>query len=567
MIAADVLVKTLIDFNVQHIFGLPGGAVLDFLYALERQKKRVTAHLSPHEYSAVCSAYGYARGNHSLGVAYATRGPGITNMVTGVADAYYDSVPLLIITGHSEVLAEKNMRVLSDQEIDVVSIFYKITKYATRIDDENEFLSKLTTAINQALSGRPGPVLLDINRKIFNADIDAVQIEPPKEFPAIDNKITDIKQTLLSAIDNAKRPVFLLGDGLRGLNNFQELIIFAESNGIPMISSRFSQDLANVSDNFFGYFGSHGLRYANFIFSKADLIVSFGNRVLFQNNQSETFLKIFNQAKIIRFDIDNAELTRKLPNSIDFNINLKDLLPEFKTMTLGSKVQPVWMDVCNRLKKDLQNIDADYPVSLIAKILSKLDKNYVILSDVGNNEYWLSRASAIVGASHYTLYSKSFGAMGSSIGKAIGIHHATQMPVMCFIGDQSLQMAVYDLHVISQNKLPITIILINNHSSGMIRSRQKLRYNSQFLQTTQATGYTIPDLKKVAEAYNFKVVQLNKTDLTVPDEVLNQHDESILLEIIVDAEIEMIPNVAIGDPIQKMAPLLEENFFQELDNL
>jgi len=567
MIAADILVKTLIDHNIHHIFGLPGGAVLDFLYALERQKKRVTAHLSPHEYSAVCSAYGYARGNRSLGVAYATRGPGITNMVTGIADAYYDSVPLLIITGHSEALAENNMRVLSDQEIDVVSIFSEITKYATRIDDQVEFLPKLMKAINLALSGRPGPVLIDINRKVFNVDIDAVQMELPKDFSAIDNKITDIKQTLLTDIGNAKRPVFLLGDGLRGLNNFQELIVFAESNGIPMISSRFSQDLANASDNFFGYFGSHGLRYANFILSKADLIVSFGNRVLFQNNQSETFLKIFNQAKIIRFDIDDAELTRKLPNSIDFNIDLKDLLPEFKSITLGSKVPMEWMDVCSKIKKELDNEDTDYPVSAIAKILSKADKNDVIVSDVGNNEYWLSRAAAMVGASHYTIYSKSFGAMGSSIGKAIGIHYATQRPVKCFIGDQSLQMAIYDLHTVSQNKLPITIILINNQSSGMIRSRQKLRYNNQFLQTTQNTGYTIPDLRKVAEAYNFKTVQLTKHDLTDLNDVLNKRDESILLEIIVDDEIEMIPNVAIGDPIQKMAPLLEENLFQELDHL
>lgn len=568
MNVADFLVSCLLKLHVRHVFGLPGGVVLDFLYAIDKKSDQIKAHLSATEQSAIASAYGYARASNTLGVAYGTRGPGITNMVTGVADAFYDSVPLLIITGHSDQLANNNLRVLSDQEIDVVSIFNKITKYACRIDSVDELLPSLSKAITEAFNGRKGPVLLDINRHVLSSRFDHVDLNFSEYTNDYSYKlINNIKKTLTIEISKSQRPLFVIGDGLRGIESSQDLIEIAEKNHIPMISSRFSQDLVSHSKYFFGYFGSHGTRYANFILSKADLIISFGNRMLFQNNQSKTFLQVFNQTKVIRFDVDESELSRGLPDAVDFCINLDFIIPQIKDLKFTFKGSHSWFKTATSIKTRLNNLDTDYPVSYIAQILKAINNDHLIVSDVGNNEYWLSRASAFVHTQQMTLYSKSFGAMGSSISKAIGAYYAKSKPVWCFIGDQSLQMVIQDLHLISKHNLPIKIILLNNHSSGMIRSRQKVRHNEYYLQTTENSGYSVPNFIEIAKAYNLRAVQINPNQLRDFDQIFINDIKPILVEIIIDHQIEMIPYVQIGDPIQKMEPQIDHELYRELDQL
>ncbi|MBT6113671.1 MAG: thiamine pyrophosphate-binding protein, partial [Candidatus Marinimicrobia bacterium] len=505
MRGSDFVVDFLIKHQVTDVYGIPGGVVLDFLYALNHRSSEIKPHLNFHEHNSISSASGFAWSSNNLGVAYATRGPGITNMVTGVADAYCDSIPILIITGHSATVPENGMRVTYDQEINVVEIFSSITKYAERIDKIEDIKYKLEMAYFEAMDGRKGPVLLDIHSDVLSAQINpeilpSLSIEKGKKVFKVDavKKITQ-------AISDSKRPVFLLGDGFRGTKSTYQIKEIAEQNNIPILSSRFSQDLFQSSANFFGYVASKGLRYSNFIISKSDLIIIIGNRMTFPI-ESKSFSKIVNDIPKIRIDIDETELNRRFPNCNSYVENLANVVSYLKKEKISYKNQKKWIEICNEIKNKLFMNDIEFPVSAISEILKAIDDDHIIVSDVGNHEYWLCRASAFIRCNNPTFYSKSFGALGSSLGKSIGAYHSTKKPVYCFIGDQGLQMSIQELQHIAANQLPITIILLNNFSSGMIRSREKVKYGESFfpLHTTLESGYSVPDFCELANSYGIK---------------------------------------------------------------
>ena len=260
MNVADYLTKFLIKKGTTEVFGIPGGVVLEFLYALNRQKNKIKPKLNFHEQNSVFAANGYARTSGKLGVAYATRGPGLTNMTTAITDAYHDSVPLLIITGHSVRIPNNNkMRVYADQEIDTKKIFSGITKYCARIDDYRHFRYELEKACYLALNNRKGPVLLDININLLNKKINFKNL---KKFKLKNKKINFSHLKALNIIEQkiklSKRPVFLIGDGARYLSKKNNFIKFFFQKKIPIISSRFSQDIVANSKLFFGYIGTHG---------------------------------------------------------------------------------------------------------------------------------------------------------------------------------------------------------------------------------------------------------------------------------------------------------------------
>lgn len=567
MIVADFLIDFLIKKKITDIFGIPGGSVLELLYATNRRKNLIKSHLNFHEQNSVFAASGYAIAGKKLGVAYATRGPGITNMVTGITDAYSDSIPLLIITAHSSKKPTNNMRVFADQEIDTVKLFSGITKYCARIDSQKNARYEIEKAYFYATNGRKGPVVLDFNMQVFFKKISNKKFKIPKVKFLREKKLKDFKKKIQNKIFKSKRPVFLIGDGFRYTNSIKQLMNISKKNNIPIISTRYSQDMISKSNNFFGYFGSHGLRYSNFILSKADLIISLGNRYLFLNNKSKSFKSIFANSFIFRVDIDKSELTRKIPKGISYHSDLKKFLIKIKNIKLDHKINDQWLKVCRKIKKELFNFDYAYPITAISEVINFIPNNCNIVSDVGNNEFWLCRAYAYSGSKSPVTYSKSFGAMGSSLGKAIGVYYATLKPVFCFVGDQALQMCFQELQFLAKNKLPITIVLLNNSSSGMIRTRQKWRYNKKYLQTTPESGYSVPSFIKIAKSYNIKTHKVTSTSISKIKKFMNSNYNLKLLEIVIDPTIEMIPHVPKSYPFQKMLPKLEDEKFSWLDKL
>jgi len=558
MTVSDFIIKFLIKKKVTDLFGIPGEIIFDFLYAINRHKPKIESHLNFHEQNSCFAASGYARSTQKLGVAYATRGPGITNMVTAVADAYCDSIPLLIITAHSGSLSKKKMRVISDQEIDTISIFSGITKYCAKVSSAKNAQFHIEKAYFEAMNGRKGPVFLDFNKKIFSKKIKIKKLQKIKIKKKLKKLISLAKKKIINKILESKKPVFLIGDGFRYAGIINQLIKISEKNKIPILSSRFSQDLVSKSKFFFGYFGSHGLRYSNFILSKSDLIIALGHRMLFLNNKSKSFKKIFNKSSIIRVDIDSTELSRKIHNSTDFNMGVTEIVSAIKNKNIFYKGGQNWLDSCLNIRQKLINEDFGYPITLIAKILKTINSDFTIVSDVGNNEFWLCRAYAYAKCTNPAIYSKSYGTMGSSIGKAIGVYYGTKKPVICFVGDQALQMVVPELQYLVSNRLPITIVLLNNFSSGMIRTKQKIKYGKNFIHTTLDSGYSVPNFSNIAKAYGVKYYNIDKSNTKKVLNILSENSKLKFLEIKVKSSIEMIPHIPIGNEFQNMSPSLEK---------
>ena len=565
MKVADYLTDCLIKMGITDIFGIPGGVLLDFVYALNRKKDKIKTHLLHHEQNAGFAALGYAQLTQKMGVSFATKGPGILNLTTSIAEAYYDSIPSLFITAHSLNDIDERMRTIEDQELNIVPVFSSITKYCVRINKIENFVSELEKAIYIANSGRKGPVIIDISSKIWNDEI-FKEKNMKTNFKITKNEYKEAIISIEKNLNEARRPLLLIGDGVRQAGIEKEIIEFSEKNKVPVIYSRGCQDIMSSSEMAFGYVGSHGIRYANYILSEADLLISFGNRLSFPI-KSKSFLDIFNECKLIRCDIDESEFIRKIPNSKNFQCDIKDVLKELLNKKIKNENISEWLDSCNKIKKILLDSDTDTPVNEIAHLLNNLKDTAAIVGDVGNNEFWLSRAYEFSKNKSKILFSRSFGTMGCSIGKAIGAHYALNQNIVCFIGDQGLQMNPQELQFISKNKLPIWIVVINNNSSGMIKSRQIRKYNSEFLLTTKETGYSVVDLKKLSETYNFEYVQIESIK-DIDSKLINcDYTEPLLVNFVVDESIDLEISLPVGNNCKNMEPKLDRNIYEKLEKL
>lgn len=566
MKVANYLVDYLIKMGITDVFGIPGGVILDFIYVLNQKKDEIKTHLLHHEQNAGFAALGYAQSTQKMGVAFGTKGPGILNLTTSIAEAYADSIPSLFITAHSLDDTSNKIRFIEDQEINVVPIFQSITKYSVRINDIDKFIPELKKAIYLANSGRKGPVVLDISSKIWSSEV--LEIELEKEVLGNVNNSRNIFENAVLSIEKnlneSKRPLLLIGDGIRQAGIEKEVIEFSEKNRIPVIYSRGCQDIMSSSEMAFGYVGSHGIRYTNYILSEADLLISLGNRLSFPI-KSKSFLDIFKKCKLIRCDIDENEFIREIPKSENFQCNVKDVLKELLNKNIENNNISEWLNTCNKIKEILWDSDTNTPVNEIAYLLDCLEATGVIVGDVGNNEFWLSRAYEFSNNKNKILFSRSLGTMGCSIGKAIGAYYALEKNIVCFIGDQALQMNPQELQFISNNKLPIWIVVINNNSSGMIKSRQIRRYNSEFLLTTKETGYSIVDLKKLSDAYNFKYVEIKSIE-DIDNKLINcDYTKPLFINFIVDENIDLEISLPIGNSCKNMEPKLNEEIYEKLN--
>ena len=558
------IVDYLIKKGVTDVFGIPGVVVMDFLYAVDRRKPEITPHLNFHEQGAAFAACGYAQATGKLGVAYATRGPGMTNMITGIADAYYDSVPTMFFTAHSSPELKKEMRVLNNQEIDTVSMVANVTKRAVRIDTIEDLQREVMTCYHLATSGRRGPVFLDILSSLFAQEVSEVEdlIPPqPEQTPAVADAVAEIQKR----IHGAKRPVLLIGNGTRYGAAPEMVRKVADKFGIPILSSRAAQDIVPDAPSYFGFVGSRATRYSNFILSKADLIISLGNRMAFPV-QSKSFRPVVENAFTIRIDADATEFVRPVPNSVSFCADVADVLPELLHADLQYADSQAWLDVCRELKRPLDQWDKIPVISAIMQIIDSADPKAALACDVGNHSFWITTAYAYTGKANRILYSGSFGVLGCALPKAIGASYSTGKPAVCFTGDQGIQMNIQELQFIADNHLPVTIVILNNNSSGMIMEREKARYGDYYVHTTVDSGYSYPNFEAVAKAYNLEYHRINAMDPAVS---INYEigKAPLMLELIVDEHTELDPNLPQGNACQDLAPVLPRELYDKLNNL
>ncbi len=570
MKVSEYIVDFLIQNGISHIFGYPGGMVTYFMDALKQREAEIASHLHYHEQAAALAACGYAQASGKLGVAYATSGPGATNLITGICNAYFDSIPVLFITGQvnsNEAKGIYTVRQKGFQETDILSMALGVTKYCAAVESEKDIRFHLEKAYCRAMSGRPGPVLIDIPIDIQRAEVDThtlygfIQEGVPE-----DSACQTACKTIGEALCNAKRPCILAGAGIQSSGMQSEFATLVEQLKIPVVSSMPAVDVLPSSPYYYGFIGAYGLRHANFILAKSDCILTLGSRMDLRQVGADTE-NFAPNARLIRVDVDEAELS--IPVKKDqkcFKCNLKNLIP-LLISTVKDWVTPYeeWARVCKEIRQLLLHKDLGQEHAMISAISHIAPYDIPVTTDVGQNQVWV--AQGFVPNGQRILFSAGHGTMGYSLPAAIGAYYATQKVVLSFQGDGGLQMNLQELAFIAREKLPIKIIVLNNQSLGMIRQFQEMYFASRYAQTKHGTGYWAPDFQSIASAYTIPYKKISTPAQVDKLKLLLNNSDPVFVEIALPDNTYVYPKQMFGKPIQDQEPLLDRALYQYILDL
>jgi len=371
---------------------------------------------------------------------------------------------------------------------------------------------------------------------------------------------------LLQALKQAKKPVIIAGAGIRCAGMTQVFEQWIQKVKVPVVTTMIGIDcIPSDSPYCFGFLGAYGHRHANFALAKCDLIISIGSRL--DSRQTGNNKAIFAEnAKLIRIDIDLGEATNKLKEDEQLlHCDIKKLLP---AMNLDDRLNfdhndQRWLDECRDLKSELSKLDNEPTNALIRKISLYIPKDAVITTDVGQNQVWVAQ-SLQVKSGQKVLFSGGHGAMGYSLPASIGAYYASKASVFSFNGDGGFQMNIQELQFIVREKLPIKILLMNNHSLGMIRHFQEMYFDSKFVQTSADRGYTTPDFCKVAAAYGLKTYTItNLSDCETLEEIFGCPGPAFI-QVLCEDETYVYPKLSMGKPIHDQDPLMDRELFNRL---
>lgn len=570
MKVSDFIIEFLISKGVTDIFGYPGGSINHLIDSASKYKE-ITAHDNYNEQGSSFAACGYAQASHKLGVAFSTSGPGATNLVTGIAGAYFDSVPALFITGNVDTPAEKGdlpIRQRGFQETDMVAVTKGISKWAHHVKAVDEIRYDLEKAYYIAFEGNPGPVVLDIPNDIQRAEFegDLKGFERPQAEPVNQVYPSDIEK-VLDCIKVSKQPILLFGNAAKIYGAEKLVKSVVETLNIPAIFSMPANDTLsyNHSQNY-GFIGTNGYRYANMLTIKADLIIAIGTRMDIRqiglNRQ-----QFAQNAKLIRVEIDQTQVDYKVKQEeivLHYNLVpfLEKLLAQAKQKNI--KVSEEWNDKCKTIKSKLQGIDDEF-FNIVVKRISHITHNCPIdkmpnaTADIGQNLLWTFRSFNVVEGQQ--IYASTGNApMGYSLPAAIGVTLATQRPVISFCGDGGLMMNVQEMQFVKREQLPIKIVVLNNRSLGMIRSWQN-RYLGKCSLTTADSGYLSPNVELIARAFDFKYSFIKSIEDV---ERIDWNDfKPEVVEVYLDDKTETKPLNNMND----QTPLIDRDLFNELLNL
>lgn len=545
---AEILVKSLIDNGVDTIFGYPGGAVLNIYDTLYKNSKFINHILTCHEQGAAHAADGYARATGKVGVCLATSGPGATNLVTGIATAYMDSIPMVAITGNvTKGLLGKD----SFQEVDIAGITMPITKHNYIVKDIKDLQRIINEAFYIAKEGRPGPVLIDIPKDI-TADKEVYKEVKLKEVKPKVNHV-DVKslEELAKYIDESENPFIYAGGGVVISEATKELIELAEKINAPVSTSLMC--IGGIPYDHYlytGMIGMHGTKASNLLATKCDLIITLGARFSDRVISNQNHIK---NAKIIHVDVDPAEINKnvKVDSYVigDVKSVLKRLIPMIK-----EKKNEDWLEKMNELKNiKAKNKDEseDLTPEFLFEKLSEIDNgDFVISTEVGQHQMWTAQYYKFKNPRSF-ITSGGLGTMGFGIGAAMGAQVAMpQKKVFNIAGDGSFGMNCNEFATAVKYNIPIKIIIMNNNVLGMVRQWQTLFYEERYSHTTLNRS---TDFVKLAEAFGgtgFRVTK--KEELQgILDKAINT-DGPVIIDYRIDRDTKVFPMVAPGAPINQI---------------
>lgn len=577
MKVSDYIVEFLIKQGITDVFGYPGGMVTHLMDSLGKYSDRISTHITYHEQGAAFAACGYAQASDKAGVAFATSGPGATNLMTGICNAYFDSIPTVFITGQVntfESKKEKHIRQKGFQETDIISMVKDVTKAAFYIEDANEIRQVLEEAFYIAQQDRKGPVVIDIPMNISRAEIDERALAGYQKPELLDTspERERYEQCVREALKNAKRPCLLIGNGIKTAHQIEAVREIVRKSHIPVVSSMLAVDVipeeSGLEGTYYGFVGAYGNRTANFVVAKSDLLICLGSRLDVRQVGGER-ANFAPQARIIRADIDVYELENYIrPDEEQFVLPLSEALPALGRAMAAAPDYREWLKVCQEIKKSIKYIDEKEPNRAVNAISRQVPDGYSVLADVGQNMVWVAQSFRMKEAQRVYM-SGGHGAMGYALPAAIGVYYATHRPVICFSGDGGFQMNMQELQLIVREKLPIKMIVMNNESLGMIRHFQEMYFDSNYYYTTQNNGYTIPDFVAVAHAYGIQAVKVAGTEAIagMKDAFHDNRMEPQLIEVMLGDRTVVSPKLEFGKPNQDQEPLLDRNVYEYLMNL
>ena len=567
---AFALLDSLVRNGTQHIFGYPGGAILplyDELYLWEEQNL-IQHILSRHEQGAIHAADAYARTTNKVGVCWATSGPGATNLVTGIANAQMDSIPLVIVTGQ---VGRAFIGTDAFQETDIFGITLPLVKHSYVVRDPRQMSKIVAEAFYIAQNGRPGPVLIDIPKDVGLEEFD--NYVPVKQKDVLNSKgyrfrfktnRIQIRQTL-NLIKQATQPLLYIGGGALTANAEKELKEFAELFQIPITTTLMGKGcFSETHDLALGMLGMHGTAYANFSVSECDLLIAVGAR--FDDRVTGKLEDFACNAQVIHIDIDPAEISKnRIPQIAlvgDVRLILQEILKEqISDVNLELDQTIPWRKRINRWKQTYPLIIPSNQMSLspqeVINKISNFSKDAFFTTDVGQHQMW--SAQFVKCNPRQWASSAGLGTMGFGLPAAIGVQiaHPTKQ-VICISGDSSFQMNIQELGTIAQYNLPIKIVIINNHWQGMVRQWQQSFYGERYSQSRMDKG--APNFGMVANSYgiaNFKFE--TSSDLETNLDVALNYSGPALLEIIVTEDENCYPMVAPGKSNSQMMGIFKRN--------
>jgi len=567
MTGAQIICESMVKEGVDVIFGILGGAILP-LYDTLPQFPQLRHILARHEQGAAHAADGYARATGKVGVCFATSGPGATNLVTGIANAHLDSVPMVAITAQvSRPFIGKD----AFQEVDITGITLPITKHNYLVSDAGSLPRIVKEAFHLARTGRPGPVHIDIPKDVFTDEVEASypsRLDLPSYKPTLRGHPSQIKKAA-KLINEAQRPLILAGRGVNISGAYDSLKKLAESAQIPVVTTLLGIGCFPESHILsFGMVGMHGMAYANMALDATDVLIAIGMR--FADRVTAKVSGFAPRARIIHIDIDPAEIGKNVRVDVPIVGDVKTVLRELNKQ-VESTQHVDWFEQLDNWRKehpstDIRDSDGVLPQYAIRKIYDITKGEATIVTGVGQHQMWA--------AQHYwydkpnTLISSGgLGTMGfglpAAIGAKIGCPDAT---VWCIDGDGSFQMTIQELATIAQERAAVKIAVINNGYLGMVRQWQELFYDRRYV----ATPLSSPDFVKIAGAYGIPAVQAERREDVAPAiERAMAEDGPFLIDFRVEPEENVYPIVPPGAALSEQleAPAKEEAVWQQRNTL
>jgi len=566
MKVSEYVVEFLSDVGVDTIFGQIGGFNADLIDAITLGKKQKFV-LNYHEQGAAFAANAYAMVKDNVSVATASGAPSSCNLIGGIANAFFDSIPCLFLVGsvHSKALRKSpNIRQNAFEEIDMVALVSEIIKFSVKVTNPLDIRYRLEEALYIAREGRKGPVLIDLPYDVARAEIDIEELKgfiPDEVEGATFNQFDEFE--IIEQLQAAKRPLILLGGGSRGGASRHLIKKLLEKASIPAVASLCGLDvLPNEHPCYFGFIGHYGNRYANFAIANCDCLIVLGSR-LDERQIAGDKSRFAGNANVIRVDIDQVELER-----IDIkNDNLKEIkihssVENFLEKLLATDFPALnykrWVDVISQWQKQyppfeptLEEINAN---NFLYAISEYFPEDLVITADVGQNQMFAAQSLRLK-RGNVLLNTGGYGSMGFSLPAAIGAAYARPgATVFSINGDGGLMMNIQELQAVKRDKLPIKIIVLNNNCLGMIRRLQERLYDDRT--TGSVDGYEAPDYSKIAPSYGLEYARVASVDDYKSVDELLKSPSAVLIEVLLPQNI--INNPEPGAAIDLQTPLLPQ---------